>query len=170
MNTIQQTSKQYFRSLQIIYFTMIAGQIMFAVITFFLIHSKSIDKGAQELKEIFVYIVPFFVIGSLVGGNVFFRKMMNTYRSSDDLIKKMTGYRSALIVRYALLEGSTLFSIIVYLVTGYWLFLLIAGLMVLIFLILKPTIERAVTELELNANERLKIENPNAVIAEIQTR
>jgi hypothetical protein len=58
----------------------------------------------------------------------------------------------------------------VYLVTGYWLFLLIAGLMVLIFLILKPTIERAVNELELNANERLKIENPNAVIAEIQTR
>jgi hypothetical protein len=142
---------------------------MFAVVTVFLVQKNEMAESVKELKDIFIYIVPVLIILSLVGARWYFQKAVSALKNNTDLMGKMTGYRSASIARFALLEGPSLFSIVIFLVTGYWFFLGMAGLMIIVFLIHKPSREKAANDLELSASERLKIEDPDTIIAEFQS-
>lgn len=165
METKTMTSKEYFKAIQIVYYGLIAGLVLFAGISFYL-HQLGNYPGSAELKDIFIYIVPLFVIGGMVGSNIIFKSRLKEPKKMTKLPDKMAYYRSALIVRYALLEGSAFFAIVVHLITGDLLFLGMAGLIILNLIIIKPTIEKAVNDLELDPNDRNSIYNPNTIIDE----
>jgi len=69
------------------------------------------------------------------------------------------------VIRYAFLQAPTFFSLVVYVLTGGVLFLGLAGVIVVIFLTIKPTIERAAKDLDLNLNDKQAINDPNRIIA-----
>jgi hypothetical protein len=164
MNNIQQTVKSYFMALQIVYFALIAGQLIFAFLSFYLIRSGLFDGEQAELRNIFIYIVPVFVVGGLFISHLLFKSFLNNAKGKISLYEKLTYYRSALIIRYALLEGPSFFAIVVYLLTGDYLFLGMSGLIVLIFFTLKPSVERAINDLELNSEETRRINNSISLI------
>ena len=170
MSTLQQTSKQYFKSLHILFWAMVIAQLMVALVAVFVVQESDMDERAGALKNLFLVVVPLLVAASVTGAVLVFRKLVNNLKLKPGLIGKMTGYRTALMVRFALLEGATLIAIAVFLVTGYWLVLAMAGLMIVFFFTYRPSPERAALDLELNTNERIKIEDQDAVIAEYQSR
>lgn len=170
METNQLTSGAYFKSMQIVYYALFAGPLFMGIILFFLYQTGSLAATAQDLRDIFIYIVPLFAVGGLVSSNLMFRSLLTKIKSRQTLKEKMTEYRSALVVRYALLEGSSFFSIVAYLLTGDILFLGIAGLIILYFLLLKPTIARAVKDLELNPDDEHSLNDPDKVIFEFVSR
>ena len=159
MNTTQQTVKSYFLALQIVYYALIAGQLIFAFLTFYLIRSGLFDGEQAELRNIFIFIVPVFVMGGLFISHLLFKSFLNNAKGKISLYEKLTYYRSALIIRYALLEGPSFFAIVVYLLTGDYLFLGMSGLVILVFFTLKPSVERAINDLELNSEETRRINN-----------
>jgi len=165
--TVQQTIKSYFLALQIVYFALIAGQIIFTFLTFYLIRSGLFDGEQAELRNIFIYIVPAFMVGGLFISHLLFKSFLNTARGKKNLYEKLTFYRSALIIRFALLEGPSFFAIVVYLLTGDYLFLGMSGLIIIVFFTLKPTAERAVNDMELHSEEAHAINNPNTVMNEM---
>jgi len=167
MNTKRLTSKEYFQTLQIIHLALLAGPVFFGVVTFVLNRSGKLNSGSNELRDIFIYIVPLFVIGGIFIGHSLFNSMLRTAKSLGNLSDKMNGYRSALIIRYAFLEGPAYFAIVVYFLTGDLLFLAMAGLIILIFLTIKPTPGKASKDLNLNLNDKQSIDDPNKVIAEM---
>jgi len=169
MSTKQQTSKEYFRELQVIYYALIAGQVIFGIVAHCLNQYGSFNSDVQIVGNIF-YIVPLFVFGGSYVSNMVFRKMMSATKSIGILTEKMNAYRSALIVRYSLLEGPSFFSIIAYYLTGHLLFLALSGLIIVFFLTIIPTTERAATDLELNLNDKQIINNPSRLIAEIENK
>ena len=69
---------------------------------------------------------------------------MKTAKSRAGLSEKMEDYRSACIVKYALLEGPSLLAILSFLITGDIPFLGMTGFIIAIFLTMKPTKEYAV--------------------------
>jgi len=154
MDTTQQTSREYFRALRIIYFAIIAGPTIFGLIAFFLIKSGNFEPEMNSLHKIFVYIVPAFAITGILGSTRIFKSQLSPLRQKKELTGKMEGYRSALIVRYALIEGPAFFAIVVYMLTGIPMYLGIAGLVLLSFLTLKPTAGKAAIDLELNPDEK----------------
>jgi MFS family permease len=164
MDNVKQTSKEYFKALQVIYFALIAGQIIFGLIAFFLNQEAGFYSEDPQLRSIFIFIVPVFVIGGFMASKIFFKKRVEEAKNKTSLIEKMSYYRAALILRYAFLEGPTFLSIIVYLLTNNWYFLVIAGFMIVIFFTIMPTSERASNELELNKNERQIILDADGVI------
>ena len=164
MNNIQQTVKSYFMALQIVYFALIAGQLIFAFLSFYLIRSGLFDGEQAELRNIFIYIVPVFVVGGLFISHLLFKSFLNNAKGKKSLFDKLTNYRSALIIRFALLEGPSFFAIVVYLLTGDYLFLGMSGLIVLVFFTLKPSVERAINDLELNSEETRRINNSISLI------
>ena len=167
MEAKPQSMKEYFLSLQIVYYALIAGQLIFALLTFYLIRSGLFDGEQAELRNIFIYIVPVFVVGGLFISHLLFKSFMNTARGKKNLYEKLTFYRSALIIRYALLEGPSFFAIVVYLLTGDYLFLGMSGLIIITFFTLKPSAERALNDLELNPEEAYAINNPNTLMNEM---
>ena len=68
------------------------------------------------------------------------------------------------MVRYALLEGPSIFAIVVYLVTGDTVFILLAAFIVLYFLTIRPNKEKAVSDLDLDTNEEQILYDPNKEI------
>ena len=168
IDTRPQTSKEYFKALQIVYYALIAGQVLFGLLAFYLIQTRLFDGDQKELRDIFIYIVPVFVAGGLFGSGILFKSRLNLAKEKTSLYEKMSDYRSALIVRYALLEGPSFFGIVVFLITGDYLFLGMSGLIIAVFFTLMPTANRAVNDLELSANDTHTINDPNGVISELK--
>jgi hypothetical protein len=167
--TIQkQTSKQYFRSITILYFGLLIGQVAFAAITLYL-NLGLLFQPDDSLRDIFIYIVPIFVVNGFVTGHLIYKSRLKKIKNYSSLTSKMGEYRSAMIIRFAMLEGASLFAIIVYLLTADLIFMAMTGLIVAYFIILKPTVDKITMDLELNSTERLKIENPSEIIAEFET-
>lgn len=167
METKPQTSKEYLKTLQIIYYALISGQVIFGLVALFLRKMIGLDTGLQDLTDIFLYLVPVFIFGGYLLSRILFKSNLKTAINKSSLIEKMSDYRAALVIRYALLEGPSFFAIVVYLLTGSLIFLGMAGLIIVLFFTMKPTKERSVTDLQLNPAEEQSILDPDRIIAEI---
>ena len=169
MSTQKVTSKQYFRINNLLYFALLSGQIVFSAITLFLNHGLMFQPD-PSLRDIFIYIVPLFVLNGFVTGNIIYKNRLKKIKKFNSLTSKMTEYRGAIIIRMALLEGASLFSIVIYLITADIAFIAMAGIVVLYFLLLKPSREKVILELELNSTERMKVESDEELIAEFEVQ
>lgn len=164
---MRQTSKEYFRAAQILFFALIASMLFFSGITLVLILSGNISSADPELDNIFLVVVAVFVAGGFTASNMLFKKKLQEIKEMKTLLQKMPFYRGALILRYALIEGPAFLAITMSFVTGNLLFLAVAALIIAYFLTLKPTPARAIKELELSYNDQQLIENPKAIIADV---
>lgn len=95
--TADQTSKDYFYSLNIIHLGLTLGQVLFAIVVYFLLSSGQQSPGAEEMNETFQMIVPFLIIGGVAGGMLLARNRLESIREKKDLKEKMIDYRSWLI-------------------------------------------------------------------------
>ena len=154
-----QTSKAFFRTLQIIFLGLISGQILFGLFSLFLNQMEDWKPVAAELMQVLMYVVPAFVIGGYLGGKILFKRSMKAAQNKAGLSEKLAEYRSACIVRYALLEGPSMLALISYLITGEISFLVMAAFIIAIFLTIIPTPQKAATDLELNLTDEQKLTN-----------
>ena len=164
---MKQTSKEYFRTAQILFYVMAAATLFFCGIILALILSDNASRMDEEFNTIFMAVFAVFAIGGLAASNIVFKKKLQEIKAIKELTLKMPFYRGALILRFALIESPAFFAIMLSFITGSLLFIALAGLIIAYFLTLKPTPARAIKELELSYNEQQLIENPAAIIAEI---
>ncbi len=164
METRSFKTKDYFRLLSIIYFAILLGQVFFACLSLFVQSIGEFAENEAELSEILLYVVPVFFIISFLTGNFIFKKRLTTARTRNNLSDILADYRGALIMRYALLEVPSLFTIVAFLITGEYLFLAMAGFIILLFIIIRPTPSRAITDLELNPERSDVINDPEREI------
>lgn len=160
MDNIKQTSGVYFRSLIIVFYSLIIGQVFFGLISFFLVSTNNIKSEGADLRSVFIYIIPVFVLVGLILSNLIFKNRLKAIDRKSSLIIKLTDYRAALVVRYALLEGPSIFAIVVYLVTGDIIFILFAALIVFYFLTIRPNREKAIKDLDLSPNDEQILNDP----------
>jgi hypothetical protein len=159
MATSPQSSKEFFRALLIIFLGLITGQILFGLVCLFLNQMEDWQPVAAELKQVFMYVVPVFIIGGYLGGKMLFKRSMKAAQNKAALSEKLAEYRSASIVRYALLEGPSMLALISYLITGELSFLVMAAFIIAIFLTIIPTPQKAISDLELDGNEASRLDN-----------
>jgi hypothetical protein len=157
-------SKGFFLVLNLIHAALISGQIFFGLIAYYLVTIGAMVINPDETVGIFRIIVPLISILSIVASYMFFRMQLNNAKSKPGLSEKLMTYRTALIVKWAFLEAPSLLAIVGYLLTGNRFFIIIAGLIIIIFLIHKPSKNTAAFELELSRNERDKIDKPDGAI------
>lgn len=164
METFPLTSKAYFKTIQIIYYALIAGQLFFAFIVLFLIYGMEFKAEMQDLKNIFIIVATLFAIGGLFASQMIFRNRLDQAKSRTNLPEKLGDYRSALIVRFALLEFPSFLSIVFCMITGEVIFLGLSGLIIAVFLSIKPTKDKAINELELNTSDVNSLNNPDHIV------
>lgn len=159
-------SKEYFRTLNIIYFGQLGAMILFALVTFYLIQLGKMGPENNELAITFQKIIMVVIPFSLAGGYVLFRMLMRTVRPEMPLIYKMKKYSSANLIRSAFLEIPGLFVSVAALITANILFLVIVPLILVLFILFRPTRSVIAQELNLSMAERAKLEDPDAIISE----
>lgn len=159
------TSRQFFKNINTIHLALLGGQFLFAMLALFL-NSGDEPFGTKEsdLDQIFQFLVPLAAIASLAASTLLWKKSLSAAKSLPNLQEKLAKYHQSFIVKLALMESSVLFSIICYLLTAQYLYLIIAALMMILFFFYRTSKERLISELECTNDEKKQLDNPDAVV------
>ena len=133
-------NKGTLKALQIIHRAMLLGMILFASIAFFLNYSGNFPPSLQQHDQVLQVITIVLSVGGFFIGNTLFKKKIFQLRESgNDLNDKLSSYRSASLLQWALLESPALFATICFLLVGNYAFLALAAALMLLFAINAPT-------------------------------
>jgi hypothetical protein len=168
METIQLTTKEYFRTLAILHIALILGQVLFAGVVVLLVKSGVSFMNVDNLTGIFLYLVPITGVCGLLGSILVYKNKVNRLKGSGDLKTKMTGYRTAMILRYAIVEVPSFISIIAVMLTGNFMFFLFTGFVIMLMAYWRPSKETIISDLQLDYKEMTTLEDPKAIIAEFE--
>lgn len=126
---MSQKQGSYYFSLTILLYAMISGVLIFSVVAAGLQANGSMSPD-EELGNILVPVCLGLGIINLLMSDFLFKQQANRISAEQPLYTRQSTFRSAFIVRLALLEGAALFCTVVYLLTGHWLTLLGALLLI----------------------------------------
>jgi hypothetical protein len=166
MSKIQQNFAQYLRALQIMFFALFAGSTIVLIMFYFMA-----PDGSESLSgDGFIMYIPLVMLTLIAGAFYLGRNRIEAARQLRDLKQKMTAYRAALILRWALIEGSVLMTSVFFFLTRDIQLLIVAGVGIVIFALFFPSRERIITDLELSGSEQAALDDPNFIVAEVDYR
>lgn len=137
------------KQLTIFHAALLIGQVLFAVVAYFLVSTGHFTVPGLGYDSLFYLIIPVFLAGGIVASFTFLSFRKKAIHEDTDPHSRINAYRSALIVSWALLEGPSFLATTVYLITGNLLYIGLAGVVILVFIYLRPT--KTKTEEVLNA-------------------
>lgn len=158
------TSKDFFSAIQIVHLALMTGVIFPGVLAFYFHYSGFEMKGGEEMNLGLIYIVPVFTVAGVFASKKVFQQKLKDCIAKPNLKEKLDNYRSALILKFALIEGSSFFALIAYFFTGKLLYLGFAGLLLVVLISYRPSKEKLIIDLELNQIEKQLIYDSNAII------
>ena len=143
------------KALNIIHKAMLAGQILFAAVCFYIVFSKIqiIFMGEYMDKVLQVMAITFSAAGFFTGSFVFKKKLQQARDTPAGGKEKFSMYRSACILQWAFLEGPSLFGIICFFLTGNYGFIVLSAVLMLLFAMLAPSKIKIAFQLGLSEDE-----------------
>jgi magnesium-transporting ATPase (P-type) len=150
--------KQLFTSLKIIYLGLVMGQIIFIAIFLFLVYSGNSGE-MQDLSNILLFVAFVLVASAVFAANKIFNLKMSQIDENNSLEYKLSEYRTSLIIKFGILEGPSLLSIVFFFMTANELFLVFSILILGFFFIYRPSNSKIASDLKLKANEVDTINN-----------
>lgn len=147
--------KQYnfLKSLSILHLAFFAGQaILFAIMYATRDANQLVDDDTLRIYKIVWGALGIVVI---LVGSLIYRKQVTALSNNEGLsaTEKIQGYRGANILRWASVEGISLFSIIFYFLTGYPNFFYVGLALLAMFFFLKPSLSKTLLELKLTERD-----------------
>ncbi len=157
-------SKDYFRAIQIVHLALVAGILFFVLISVFMQANAFGTMDDESNNLLMVFALAFAAIG-IASSKILFKRKVRKCNANTTLAEKLDEYRSALIIKFASLEAPSFLSIVIYLLTGNTIVLIIAGVLIIVFIMYRPTKEKLIGDLELDTKEKALINNPEAIVA-----
>lgn len=154
--TLKQTPEGMLRTLSFIHAAMLAFQMLFAITAF--AQSTRMYFGVMNMDDQFVFIIPVLALGGFFGGYLVFKKQKYALRTKEILQQKMSGYQTALITRFTLIQVPSLFSIIAYILSGNVFFLFVTAILAIYFIFLRPTREKIENDLHFDFSNQMSHE------------
>ncbi|MEZ5041852.1 MAG: hypothetical protein R2828_18295 [Saprospiraceae bacterium] len=147
--------KAQFRQLKLIYAALLIGQLLFFLVILYMVWGKSTGGGMLNLSHnTMLLLVSILFVGANYGaravGNLFRHKAV---AEKQDLNQKLDTYRKSLLVRWFLVEGANLITLILALVEQYQLLFLFFGAGIFVFLSLRPSENAFAQAYELDAKQ-----------------
>jgi hypothetical protein len=147
-----------FKLIVIIHLALLAGQVLFAAVCILI--TPKIIINVRDTQSPFVYLAPTLAVIGVLMGNFLYTSMLKNISDKKGLAPKLTIYQSAHIVRCALLEGPSLFAIVVFFLTGELYYLIISVFIMGYFIYLRPTKEKVAEAACLTYEEKAEFNQP----------
>lgn len=147
--------KSGFAFLRIIHLALLAGQVLFSGVVFYLVYAKIMLPSLQEQDKTFqLSAIAIAVIAYYSGNYLFKRKMLQLKENVNTTIsEKFVQYRTTCLIQWALLEAATLFCGISFLLVGNYAFLALGGVLILWFALLAPNKTKIALQLGIGLDE-----------------
>lgn len=144
------------KALAVMHFSLLIGQLMFAAIVLYLNYTQVVESVIKS-KEMLLLIVPgligFSILFAIVSFFTFKKKIEFLKNNELSVTEKLTAYRAASIIRWAMLEAPVLLAIMVFLLTGIFFLWGLIAVMLVLFIYTKPTIAKTAAELDISEAE-----------------
>ena len=157
MSTNTISLKNYNQASRIICLALIIGQLFFLGVAVYLVQFSGINFEDTRLNDVFIYVVPFLALSSISASFVVFKGKMLRVKEITDIPTKLTDYRAAQIIRWALYEGPSFFAIIAYMLTGQLFYIGIVAIVIVLFIMSIPSKARFEIDLELSWEEKSQL-------------
>ncbi|HET9057848.1 MAG TPA: hypothetical protein VFN30_13465 [Chitinophagaceae bacterium] len=137
------------RALQLMFIALLCGQLLFAALTLALVKTGIVNLVVENKTErIFEAVCLSASFICVWIAFTLFKRKLEQARSYSLLANRFNEYRTACVVKYALLEMPTLLCIIFYFLTGKWNFIIMAVILIFIFMSQNPIRARIKIELQ----------------------
>ncbi|MEO7045268.1 MAG: hypothetical protein ABI091_08140 [Ferruginibacter sp.] len=138
------------KALKILHNAFMIGLVLFAGVIYFLVYSGN-AASIQELDKSFQVIAIILCAAGLYFSNTLFNKAIERIKNSTDTVpQKINLYRGAIIVKWALLEGPAILTIVAFFLTANNAFIILAGIMICALYIAGPSKQRIMQQLQLD--------------------
>lgn len=162
MNTAP-TTKSVLTTLNLIYFSLVSVMASFGLIVLYLNYAGSLVTEADPGLTLLLRYVLFALLPIGIGmGYFIFKQSLAPINASMSLKEKLFKYQNSLLIRSACFELPGLMGSVAALITGDNSFLLFTAIVVVLFLLVRPTLYTLTSDLNLSASERSILENPSA--------
>lgn len=140
-----------------IYWALALGQIMVGVVSYVLISTGTLGPPDYTLALLFQEVALILVPVLMAAGYFIFRFQLSKIDMKLSLDEKLKKYFSLVIVRGALFEAAFLYCCVAALTTRVMLFLWMAPVVFIVFLMVRPSVPAITNDLQLSPDESNKI-------------
>lgn len=154
MKMEDQSQPGFFRSLNTIFLALFYGQVLLLIIDLLLKQKGITLIASQQEMNIFLVIAVVFAAAEVIASRQMFSKALQGISYEESTENRLAKYRSAFIIRCALIEGASLMTLVFFLITGNYYF---AGLWIILALFYfsgKPSKDKIATVLQLTEQEK----------------
>ncbi len=102
-------AKSAYRTLKIIFYALNTGLLLFFIVAIYL--NEMQIPAFKDGTDILTY-VNVFLLASIPAGYTISSRKMEAIDAGDSFAKKFEQYQSAMIIRWAMIEGTALFSLV----------------------------------------------------------
>lgn len=144
---------KFYTGLMVVYFAILCGMILMISIAFYIkAYGEMIEAGVAW--ETLQFLVPLFALGCMIGSVLLYQNKTYHIPTESPLSEKLNKYRTAFIIRLALLEAPLLLSAIALILTGQEVFTFISVILIANCLAIYPRKNQIAESLSLNQQER----------------
>jgi hypothetical protein len=148
--------KNFFKTLDAVFFTLLSGQIIYFIVGLFIIQSGEL-KGFGGLNTIFMFMTPVVVLSCIFASRFIYNKQVTEFDKSLPLENKMASFRTANIIKLALLEGANIITVSIMIITANYFFAALFVAVIVLVFFNKPSKEKFIIEYEISADDALKL-------------
>lgn len=160
--TIKLTPNGFVKTLSIIHLALLSGLIIFLIIAY--TQNKEWLLNINDTSDVFFFIAPILAVGGILAGNFLYDKQIDALSTKNSLREKLTGFQTASIMKYALIEGPALLAIVSSMNSGNLFYIIIAVALIVYFFFQKPTKEKIESHLKLNSELKMQFNNADQAI------
>lgn len=115
MNQQQQfqkmTPKEQFKSIQILHIALMIGLVLIFTVLWF--HAQP-TINMNPLDGTLSLILPFVVLAGIGGGTMLYNKQKDSVEANDTVVQKLWDYRKVSVMRWSLIEGTSLVCVLIF--------------------------------------------------------
>jgi O-antigen/teichoic acid export membrane protein len=141
-----------FRLNMIIYYSLAVGLLLFFIVALVFIQDKDPSSG-KELNAIFTMIVPFIGLLMMFLSRVIYNQMVQKFDVNSSLHQKISQYRTAKIISWAVIESACLLALVATMLTSNYLYVVVFIFLLGYFFLIKPSKESLIQDMRLSSEE-----------------
>lgn len=153
MNGNNPDLKSQFNVLYTIYTALVIGQLLFFAVSIFLIESGKLQPD-QSLNGVFNILIPVLGILSMFGSYRLYNFKVATIKSGLNVLQKLEQFRTIKIIQWAVLEGAGFFSLVAFLLTGNYLYVVVFLFLIGYTILNRPIKENFINDCKISGTDK----------------
>ena len=149
-----------FKSLQRIHTSMLAGMVLFAIVSA-VVHFQgrpAPNGNLNKILQVSVLAVGFILIKT---GLAIFDRRLGTIPATATFAQKMADYKTAAIIKWLMIEVPVLFSVVSFIIIRNYAFMVLAFGLMILFAFQGPVKQKIMLELQISDEEIMDEETQN---------